>query len=1276
MVNSLKKVFSSFVTLLTVAWSVGVGTFALPSVASAAAMPGDLIKASGPAVYYYASNGKRYVFPNQTTYMSWYADFSSVKTISDAELAAIGIGGNVTIRPGTKLIKITTDPKVYAVTAGGVLHWVETEAVAVALFGANWASRVVDVADGFFVNYTVGSSIASAVHPDGTLVQYAGSSDVYVVWGGQKRLLAAGAFAANGFNAANVIMTSVSYPNGTTVAGRESALADVVSGAGVVTPVGAISVALASDTPAGMTLPKNANGTPVAKFNLMAGSSDVTVTGLRVRRVGVGAASDVANIYLYDGAGTRLTTGRTINASTNLVEFNGLNIVVPAGQTRAVVVTLDLAGSSITTTGGQHAFELSDASAVVAGSSAVSGSFPARGSMFTVGSADAASVTVQPNSTPSNPTVGSKQAELANFKLVVGTNDVKLNRITLYQGGTISNSDLSNLNLYQGATLLATAATMTGDKAVFNLATPFLIQNGNTKVFNVKADVAGRSGRSIRFYVEFASDVSATDQVYGSGAAVTIDDYDGGSTGTSQATYTETQGGQLTVATGVLPAQNIGINMQDVPLFKFSLSSQENQLEIRKFYVTVSSTNGGYVTEGGTNYFKDIKIKNASTGATVWGPKEITGSTAGTVSLTFNDNSLYLQPGQTVDLVLTADTANTSDSDFVNKGFVAKIGGASNMFASTDVRVVDTGEYLAASKIVPNSQITGNTMTVKSSSLTVSLASSPSSNSVVKKQGSIPSVGIVFAAGAQSGARLTALTVRGSSSDDGSTYSYADLANTITSCGLYDGTKMLGQKQNPDTTAGTLNFTNLNLSVAAGTSKTLTVNCDIASTVTSTKYFALGVTSSGVTAEDDNSNTISVTPDTALTNNGTATAGGLSVKLTVRTTGTLTIAADDMRQSTILVAGGETWHNLAQFKASAQYEAISLDRVMVTSTGDAALYSMIGVAVDGALKASDSLPAGSASFRDLDLSANPIVVPKDGSVTFQLWGKLNNVQSSSSVSGVTSGVVRSGATTTLGIAAGNTTASEYDATYSGKFNVRATGMASGERLKATGSTTYGNNFFVRKTKPVVTRQTLSGNLGTSVLGSGNDQNLYAVQIGADNAGSVAIKKLTFTYSKSSSTGFTVSNLRLRKGYTDITSNITIVDENGTDLYAGSIGAASTTGKVVVYFSGSTQESVSGTGTLYTLHGTIGTVVSGNTLSVSMYRPASSNNTAYLASTTVTIPGPNLDVAGDTTAEIQGGFIWSDNSELPHNATIGSGSSPDWTNEYLVEDMTQTQTLSL
>lgn len=129
---------------------------------------GDLIKIpddndvnslSDTAVYYYASNGKRYVFPNEKTYFTWYPDFSEVKTIPLDQMSLIPIGGNVTYRPGTRMLKFQTDVKTYIVTRGGVLRWVKTEEVARGWFGAQWNAYIDDVSEAFYINYTFGNPI-------------------------------------------------------------------------------------------------------------------------------------------------------------------------------------------------------------------------------------------------------------------------------------------------------------------------------------------------------------------------------------------------------------------------------------------------------------------------------------------------------------------------------------------------------------------------------------------------------------------------------------------------------------------------------------------------------------------------------------------------------------------------------------------------------------------------------------------------------------------------------------------------------------------------------------------------------------------------------------------------------------------------------------------------------------------------------------------------------------------------------------------------------------
>lgn len=133
--------------------------------------PHMLVKRAGnSAVYYIGRNGYRYTFPNQKVFLSWYTalDLKAtnkgglVVTIADSTLASMPLGGNVTYRPGTKMVKFIDNPKVYAVDSNGLLRWVTTAQVATDLYGSAWVSQVEDIADSFFVNYRMGSDITSA----------------------------------------------------------------------------------------------------------------------------------------------------------------------------------------------------------------------------------------------------------------------------------------------------------------------------------------------------------------------------------------------------------------------------------------------------------------------------------------------------------------------------------------------------------------------------------------------------------------------------------------------------------------------------------------------------------------------------------------------------------------------------------------------------------------------------------------------------------------------------------------------------------------------------------------------------------------------------------------------------------------------------------------------------------------------------------------------------------------------------------------------------------
>ncbi|MBI1907859.1 hypothetical protein HYS28_00365 [Candidatus Uhrbacteria bacterium] len=123
---------------------------------------GDSTTQADSAVYYVGADGKRHAFPNPAVYFSWFCDFSNVQIVSAEDLAAIEFGANITYRPGYRMVKFQTSPKVYAVDRLGVLRWVATEELATALYGEDWNTKIDDISDAFFGNYTFGTPISDA----------------------------------------------------------------------------------------------------------------------------------------------------------------------------------------------------------------------------------------------------------------------------------------------------------------------------------------------------------------------------------------------------------------------------------------------------------------------------------------------------------------------------------------------------------------------------------------------------------------------------------------------------------------------------------------------------------------------------------------------------------------------------------------------------------------------------------------------------------------------------------------------------------------------------------------------------------------------------------------------------------------------------------------------------------------------------------------------------------------------------------------------------------
>ncbi len=1056
----MKKLRKAFVVSVMFTTVLTMSAVVVPEVGAASA--GDLIKMDGlSSVYYLAADGKRYVFPNEATYFSWYSDFSGVVTIAQSELESYPLGANVTIRPGTVLVKITTDPKVYAVEPNGSLIWVNSESAASTLYGANWAGRVIDVPDAFFTNYTVSTSeLDGTAYPTGSLVKFGDDATVYYIAsdGTARGIADEAAFTANRFSWNNVITATIDMPTaGTAIAGAESDLTDTSSGAGGTAGAGTgLTVSLASDTPASANIADNTYAT-FSKFNFTASNDgDVTVNSIKITRFGVGSPGSITRVYLYEGV-RRLVSGTTVSTTDNTSEFNNIGWTIPAGTTKPLSVFVD--GATLATD--NHGFKIAAASDITTDGAAVSGSFPLSGNIMAYTSVSEGSITITQGGAAVDPTLGETGATVVKFTMQAGSNeDAIVQRLRLRQTGGTDMAQLSNIELYKDTTKVADGVK-DGKFIDFTLDPPYTITAGLTKNFSIKLDIgAGPTPGTDTIDFDLYKDVDlyATGGIFGFGLPVT-DSFN--------PTAITIQGGDVTFADNGPVASDVKKGGNDVTMLNFAITSNST-ITITDLDVVATTT------VAKPDELDDVRIVDTDTGQTLMGPNTPTGANSGTAELMEFSGSFIVSAGTTRNLAVTADIANTTSNDDTFKVTLATAVGTV-YGETTALPVIEDSEGNTVTSIVPSTHIVGETMTVNEAYLKVALASLPTHGDVVKGEVGVDALGLVLTAGGADDINVSSITLIADAVKNETTAEEPE--NVIGAVGLYDGSgNVLQAKKALSATPDTVTFDKLNIDIAAGDSFQVIAKVDISGSLTASSSIALdlrgtvttGVTTN-VTATDSEGSAVTVYDD-----DGTGTAGDwqsdvnlndnqssissvvatdtADVEIDILLNGTLTITNDaDTPSATIMVAGS-TGNVLSIFDFTSAYEAFTVEQLTASTTsGSGADFTSLTISYPKA-DGSTREQTGYFSGDQVVFTGMTFYVPKDQTAKLTAKGNMNTV--------------------TAGATAGHTIDLDLELTNSATFKVVSASGVDTDPSNSSGpaqshTDKAGSNHRIFRTKPTV-----------------------------------------------------------------------------------------------------------------------------------------------------------------------------------------------------------------
>lgn len=968
-----------------------------------------------------------------------------------------------------------------------------------------------------------------------------------------------------------------------------------------------LTLALASDNPGSQTVPLGAAGITALKFTV---SGKGTLQSLTFKRLGVGSTGDFpsSGFYLYEGS-TRLTSGRSINSTNNEISFLNLGLAIDGTKTLSLLIDIDT-----DTAGNFNYFTLTSA----AGDPTPTGTLT--GNPITWGSSQVGTVTATSSGSVANPSIGKLGALLAEFKLTAGSaEDIKINQLALTEAGTITNSYLSNFILKQSGTEVAKASAVgSKDLVTFVFATPYTLEKGQERVFQVYGDISGqaRSGDTIIFYFDSKSDVQAIGQLYGFPVNPTITGLDTSSEGQTLTV----SGGAVTVTFNGPITGDIALRAQDVEVYNFTIASANN-IEIKNLRFT-ASTSGSLINGEG---FPDMKVWDTSNNSVITSAFDVTSSTT---SYVYTD-VINISAGASKTYKVTVDVdSDNDDGDDIKVSLAA--------FSLGDIKNLDNNQNVALADIVPSgsSAVAGNTLTTRVATLDVQLSSTPSSQTIVRGTNLVSLAGFSFRA-QNSDIKVSSVKITATSSSG--TLTSGELQNL----GLYDGATLVSTLKSLDTSALTATFDSLSITIPKGSTKILTVKGNIAADATNGDVYFVNiaaVNSTNITATDPAGNSVSLTPS------GTQINTNTGVVVTLTTSGDVSVvkAADDSEsESGIVIAGSE--QVLAKFRFTATNENMTVNkmRLLVVPTNSAVDTSSAAADEVSMVKLYDgSTQIGSAAGYSVTGSGDNSgtvfidslgwVIPKDGSKTLTVKGVLNSI----------SGGADSGA------------------------SVYASIMASG--FEAQGSTALdtaltaatGNQMVAYKTKPTFATPTAA----SSKLTVGQIP-VIKFKIKADGPEQVAWKQIQF---KVSMTGASITLVDAVPG---TTGNVTIkrVGASSNLNIASAFSSTSTsTGEQAAITGGNTgyvslllssEDTIAaGAEQEYEVALTFNNV-SGTVGAASIVANLHRTETTLVSASTVSAVRSSILTATDAAPS----FVWSDYSQTSHSETTA-----DWANGVLVK----------
>lgn len=853
-----------------------------------------------------------------------------------------------------------------------------------------------------------------------------------------------------------------------------------------VIPTGAgLTAALAYDNPASGTIVNGQAQFELAKLTFTNGdNAEVMVTQLKLKRIGISADASLSNVYLFNGA-TRLTDGASVSSQT--ISFNdsmGL-FKVPAGGTVTITVAADVDG----TAGETIAIQIVAATDITTNSSSVNGVFPLTGNLHSIATGTLASVIWHTTTTPSAADID-PQDDYVVFQnsVVILTRAVDATRISFRKTGSVNNTDLQNFRLYiDGVQIGPVVANLDANGYVtFDLTSAPKRLEAGTRNVKVMADIIGGSNLTFTFNLWSVADSTFIDSQYG---AKILSEADADGTA-----FTKRSTGEQSINSGVIsitklsdsPSGNIVDGATNALLAKFQLkaSGESVKIETLKVSVVVNDVAVGYLRNG-------ILLAN---GVQIGSTSNLydTSKTSPFYTSYSLGSSLIVVPGSPVTLEVKADIYDNDGTDDISTDDTIKVrieGSSSENNAE--------GRVSAATIDAPSSDVDGNSLTVKTGSLSLSKATGYSDHTVVAPLSAYKVASFNLNAATTEAVNITAIDV---TVDEVSSYA----SNLYVVYG--------GQTTPIKPTVSAANSWSINYTLAAGTTIPLDVYMDVSSSM-STGTGTVDVNIDGTTASSAASSDSTIVTGQALTYSSGA------------------FAAESLNTPTNQIVSGNQLVEVARFRFSPSYQTYTIQEIKIDPDTATNVSSTAENVISYAVLKDGTTVLGTENFNNIDTSGSTggfyftglnVEVPAGSNKTLIVEYMFAQPNATNSTTGLR-----------------QIPALTYVKYMDGQGTVST--------ITDAGTSTYvGNSTWAYKAVPTLTSVDLPN---PTAVAMNSVMDLYKFKVTAPDSGDVSVKqfKIALGWSDAGTADLMeLESLLLLEDGTDITSSVSILDEDGYD----------------------------------------------------------------------------------------------------------------------------------